>query len=105
MVSMINELNNQAKEIISGVFVLSFGILLWFVVPIFVDSTGSGTDLGPTFFPRFVAVGLALCGILLLVKEFGIWMSSRSSSDEGGASSEEPIYGAEEETRGGRDRK
>lgn len=95
---MMDGLNNQAKEIISGVFVLCFGILLWFVVPIFVSSTGSETDLGPTFFPRFVAVGLTLCGILLLVKELGIWISSRSPVGEDGASSEEPIYGAEEDT-------
>lgn len=94
----MSELNSQAKELISGAFVLSFGILLWFVVPIFVGSTGSGTDLGPTFFPRFVAVGLVLCGILLLVKEFGVWMSSRGSDGGSSASSGEFINDPEEET-------
>jgi ABC-type xylose transport system permease subunit len=56
------------KDFFSGILCSCFGILLWLTIPVSIPHDDPFSQMGPRFFPAFLAAALTVLGVILAVR-------------------------------------
>jgi hypothetical protein len=56
---------NMKRDFFCGLFVFSFGLIIWLTIPYTIPHIDRLSHMGPRFFPTFFSIGLTALGFLL----------------------------------------